>query len=86
MRTVEILRELIERSPNWTQNKIANKLGVSSQNMSNKMNTKGAPKADFVAKVLSVLGYRLVVIPDGTKLPAGAIEITPGSESVGAQE
>lgn len=80
MRTVELLRDLIGKSPNWTQNKVANEIGVTSQNMSNRMNLKGAPKTDFVAKVLDVLGYRLVVVPKGTNLPQGSLVISPESE------
>lgn len=82
MRTVELLRELIEKSPNWTQNKVAKEIDVTSQNMSNRMNLKGAPKTDFVAKVLDALGYRLVVVPKGANLPQGSVVIAPDAEDV----
>lgn len=86
MRTIDLLKNLIEKSPNWTQNKVGNEIGVSSQNMSNRMNLKGAPKTDFVAKVLDALGYRLVVVPKGANLPQGSIVIDPSAEEADAAE
>lgn len=85
MRTIDLLKNLIEKSPNWTQNKVGNEIGVSSQNMSNRMNLKGAPKTDFVAKVLDALGYRLVVVPKGANLPQGSIVIDPCAEDACAE-
>lgn len=86
MRTIDLLKNLIEKSPNWTQNKVGNEIGVSSQNMSNRMNLKGAPKTDFVAKVLDALGYRLVVVPKGANLPQGSIVIDPSAEDADAAD
>lgn len=86
MRTIDLLKNLIEKSPNWTQNKVGNEIGVSSQNMSNRMNLKGAPKTDFVAKVLDALGYRLVVVPKGANLPQGSIVIDPSAEEADAAD
>ncbi|WP_161959568.1 hypothetical protein [Adlercreutzia equolifaciens] len=53
--------------------------------MSNRMNLKGAPKTDFVAKVLDALGYRLVVVPKGSNLPQGSIVIDPCAEDACAE-
>lgn len=80
MESIEAVRGLLEQSPNWTQNKVASKLGLTSQAMSNRMNARDL-KAGFLAEVLEVLGYELVVVPAESRLPKGSIPITPeGSE------
>lgn len=70
-----LLRTLIEASKPWTQNKVASKLGISSQAMSNRMNAKGSLRAEFVADVLGVLGYDLIAVPSGSRRPAGSIQL-----------
>lgn len=70
----EIMKSLMERSDVWTQNKVASRIGLSSQAMSNRMNARDA-KAGFAVEVLETMGYQLVVVPLETKLPAGSIVV-----------
>lgn len=75
MNAKEVVRQLTEESPVWSQNGVAAEIGISSQNMSNKMRTAGDLRADLVADYLAVLGYRLVAVPRKEKLPAGSVVI-----------
>lgn len=70
----ELVDKLLAESPNWTQNKVASRLKLSSQAMSNRMNAKDL-KAGFLAEILGVLGYELVVVPAESKLPNGSYVI-----------
>lgn len=74
----EVLRRLTEESPVWSQNKVAAQLGISPQNMSNKMRCPATLKVDLVADYLSVLGYDLVAVPKQSRLPNGSVPITGG--------
>ena len=75
MNIKDIIRDLIEKIPGCSQNSLAERVGLSSQAMSNRMRA-GDMKVGFAAKLVNELGYRLVVVPDGKKLPAGSIEVT----------
>lgn len=70
----DILRHLMNGSTTWTQNKVASRIGLSSQAMSNRMNAKDV-KAGFAVEVLETLGYQLVVVPPESKLPQGSIVV-----------
>lgn len=75
MKSVEIARSLIEQSPVWSQNKLASKLGLSPQAMSNRMQAVDL-KASFLAEIVESLGYELVVVPQESKLPKGSIRVS----------
>lgn len=74
MNAKEIVTNLISNAPGWSQNKMAKALNLSSQAMSNRMNTNDL-KAGFVAEILDQLGYQLVVVPPQSTLPAGSFVI-----------
>ena len=80
MKALDTLRQLIQRSPNWSQNKIASKLGISNAAMSNRMR-RNDQKVDFVADVLEILGYDLVIVPKESTLPRGSYVITNDEEN-----
>lgn len=75
-----LLRKLTEESTVWSQNKVAAELGLSPQNLSNKMRSPGDLKAGLVADYLSVLGYDLVAVPKQSRLPNGSVPITGGRD------
>lgn len=75
MKVLDTLRQLIQRSPNWSQNKIASKLGMSNAAMSNRMR-RNDQKVDFVVDVLDILGYDLVIVPKESNLPRGSYVVT----------
>ena len=74
MQSNELIREMLDESPVWTQNKLGAKLGLSSQAMSNRMNAADL-RAGFLAEMLAVLGYELVAVPSGSRLPAGSRKV-----------
>lgn len=75
-----VLQSLTEESPVWSQNKVAAEMGISSQNMSNKMRSSVPLRVDLVAGYLSVLGYDLVAVPRQSRLPNGSVVIDEGGE------
>lgn len=77
MNEKEVLTKLIEQSPNWTQNKLGMEMGFTSQAMSNRMN-RGSLKTNFLIKALNILGYDLVAVPKGSRLPNGSIRVEEG--------
>lgn len=79
MQSNEALRTLVEKSAVWTQNKLAKRLGLTSQAMSQRMQSKDL-KAGFITEVLSILGYQLVIVPAESRLPQGSIPIDPINE------
>jgi len=75
MTTREVLRKVIDESAAWSQNRLAVEVGLTPQAMSNRMKPGRDMKAGFVARVLGVLGYQLVAVPKGVRLPAGSIVV-----------
>ncbi len=67
----DVLRDLIEESPVWSQNKLGAKLGFTPQAMNHRMRAVDL-KAGFLADALSALGYELVAVPVGSRLPNGS--------------
>ena len=78
---IEVAKDLFDQSPTWSQNKVAARMGLSSQAMSNRMQAKDI-KVGFFAEVLDVLGYDLVVVPQScTRLPNGSMVVGGAAES-----
>jgi hypothetical protein len=71
----DVLRHLIDSSDAWSQNRLAAHLGLSSQAMANRMAPGRGVKADFAAEALDALGYDLVAVPKGSRLPAGSVRV-----------
>lgn len=71
----QAIRELIKDSPAWSQNRLAAEVGMSGQAMSNRMQRQGDLRCDFAARLLAVLGYDLVAVPRGSRLPNGSVRI-----------
>ncbi|MBP3884056.1 MAG: Lrp/AsnC family transcriptional regulator [Olsenella sp.] len=80
MKIRDILRKLIDDSTVWSQNRIAPEVGLSPQAMTNRMKGDRNMKAEFAAQVLDVLGYQLVVVPKGNRLPKGSFVVTTEEE------
>lgn len=70
-----VVRTLLAESRVWTQNRLAAEVGLTAQAMSNRMQRPGDLKCGFVADVLAVLGYDLVAVPRGSRLPNGSVRI-----------
>ncbi len=79
MEIKDMIRELIDQSPVWSQNKIGTQLGLSKSAMSQRLGAKRVG-IDFVVDVLNLLGYDLVAVPKGSNLPRGSVVVDPSSE------
>ena len=66
---------LVNQHPTLSQNKIAAILGMSPQTFNTRMTRKSDIKTDFFAEILDVLGYELIAMPKGSRLPAGSVRI-----------
>lgn len=74
-----LTKELCKRSL-IPMGEIAEILGVSPASLSNRLNDRSETKdlgCGFVAQVLDVVGYRLVVVPKEEPLPKKHFEVTP---------
>lgn len=80
MEALEVVRDLLAKSPGWSQNKMGAAVGLSSQAMSNRMKARDI-KAGFLAEVLGQLGYELVALPPQSVHPAGTYVIDPVSQN-----
>ena len=79
MEIKDMIRELIDQSPVWSQNKIGTQLGLSKSAMSQRLGAKRVG-IDFVVDVLNLLGYDLVAVPKGSNLPRGSVVVDPPVE------
>lgn len=77
----EILRSAIDESTTWSQNRLAVDIGLSGPAMSNRLKADGRDvKVGFVVAVLDRLGYDLVVVRKGSRLPNGSVVVTAEEE------
>ena len=79
MEIKDMIRELIDQSPVWSQNKIGTQLGLSKSAMSQRLGAKRVG-IDFAVDVLNLLGYDLVAVPKGSNLPRGSVVVDPSAE------
>lgn len=71
----ELISYLIEQSPNWSQNKLGRELGLTPQAMYSRMKGGTGFRVNFLVESLNLLGYDLVAVPKGSRLPNGSIKI-----------
>lgn len=76
MNAKELVKELIDTSAGWTQNRMGKRLGLSQQTMSKRMNANDL-KVGFVVQILDALNYRLVAVPPEADLPQGSKVLSP---------
>ena len=71
MTAAQLIRHLVAESGTWSQNRLGMALGVTPQAMLNALKRRDM-RCGFVARALDMLGYELVAVPKGTRLPNGA--------------
>lgn len=69
----------------WSKSAIAEEMGLKPQGLNDKLMRNKNPKIDFVTKLLGIVGFRLVVLPKGARLPQGSIVIDPLAEDAGTE-
>lgn len=74
MKAKDAIQQLIKMS-DWTQARLASALGFASPQAFDNRRRAKSPRTDFLVAILGKLGYQLVIVPDGSKLPKGSIVI-----------
>lgn len=74
MKAKEAIEELISKS-DWKKARLSNALGFETPQAFGRRMLGKSPKTDFLVAILGKLGYQLVIVPDGSKLPKGSIVI-----------
>ena len=74
MNAKDLIRKLISETPGTSQNKLGARMGFTNQAMSHRFRADD-PKIGFVVTALEYLGYELVAVPAGSKLPHGAVKL-----------
>ena len=72
MKAKEAIEELIAKS-DWKKARLSNALGFETPQAFARRMLGKSPKVDFLVAILGKLNYQLVIVPDGSKLPKGAI-------------
>lgn len=75
---VRVVREVMDGS-HLKRVEIAEMLGISPQRVSNLVSerTHADMPAGTAAKLLDLLGYQLVAVPKGKRLPDGSVTVDP---------
>lgn len=79
MNAQDVIRQILRGSA-WSQNRLGMALGISPQGMGNAMARKDM-RVGFFARALDLLGYDLVAVPKGSRLPNGSIRIDGETEN-----
>lgn len=77
MRASEFVRRAVVESGTWSLARLARTVGVTPQAFNSAMNRDADMKAGRLAELADVLGWELVVVPKGSRLPNGAVRIDP---------
>lgn len=74
MKAAQAIRQMVKASPAWSLNRLGMAMGLTPQGFQNAINRKDM-RCGFTSRALDLLGYELVAVPKGGKLPNGAIRI-----------
>lgn len=78
MRASEFVRYAVKESGTWSLARLARATGVTPQAFNSAMNRDKDMKAGRLAELASHLGYELVAVPRGSRLPNGSVRIDGG--------
>lgn len=81
--TVSTIAEAVNKAISetaWSKSAIAEEMELKPQGLNDKLMRNKNPKIDFITKLLGIVGFRLVVLPKGARLPQGSIVIDPCAE------
>lgn len=74
MKAAELVRREVRDSA-WSQRRLGMALGIGSSSMQDRMNAKNGLNCGFASRALALLGWELVAVPMGSKLPPNAVRI-----------
>lgn len=86
--TVSTIAEAVNKAISetaWSKSAIAEEMELKPQGLNDKLMRNKNPKIDFITKLLGIVGFRLVVLPKGARLPQGSIVIDPCAEDAGTE-
>lgn len=86
--TVSTIAEAVNKAISetaWSKSAIAEEMELKPQGLNDKLMRNKNPKIDFITKLLGIVGFRLVVLPKGARLPQGSIVIDPCAEDACAE-
>ena len=83
MRAADFIRTATEGSGAWSLSRLATELGIKRQSMNSALN-RGDMRVGFVARAADLLGYDLVAVPKGSRLPNGSVRLD-GMEAKGGE-
>lgn len=70
----EAVKAVMDRS-GFTRARVASVMGVSPQVVNGFINRSASMKVDNAARMLDAMGYDVVFVPRGTKLPSGSVVV-----------
>lgn len=79
MRIKEAVNAAIKQTA-WSKTAIARELGLLPQGLNDKLIRRKNPDFEFVATVLSIVGYELAIVPKDSQLPDGSILVGPDKD------
>lgn len=79
MKASVAIRALVSQSGAWSQNRLGMALGLTPQGFKSALDRRDM-RCGFVSRALDLLGYELVAVPKGGRLPNGAVRIDQGGE------
>ena len=76
MRGREILKKIME-DIDWGNAELAKRLGVSNATIWERLNDKNvkAIPVSLLSNMVRVMGYKVIVVPNDTRLPKGGYEV-----------
>ena len=77
MRASEFIRQAAGASGTWSLSRLATALGIKRQSLNSALN-RGDMRVGFVARAAELLGYELVAVPRGSRLPNGSDRLDGG--------
>lgn len=76
MRGREVLKKVME-DIGWSNAELAKRLGVSNATIWERLNNKNVKDipVSLLSGMLRVMGYKVIVVPNDTRMPKGGYEI-----------
>lgn len=76
MRGREVIKKVME-DVKWSNAELAKRLGVSNATVWERLNNKNVKDipVSLLSGMLRVMGYKVIVVPNNTRIPNGGYEI-----------
>lgn len=68
--------DAIFQDSTWNKSRVAKELGISPQRLNGRLREGKSPKTNNVIEILNIIGFNLVIVPKGSRLPSGSYVLT----------